>query len=825
MPGSGRGIEKTRGGMKTIAIDRFLAPVVAGLAVVAGVLPASGFDASKLALIDREIESAIGRGEIPGAVFRLESRGEVYEKAYGSRALVPRREPMTADTVFDAASLTKVLATAPSVSLLADRGLLDLDQPVTELLPEFAPKPELRPLFRNQRFDTSFDTETNRAAVTVRQLLTHTSGLPPSISIRTEPWWGHENGVRRCLTTPLIAKPGAKFRYSDVNYILLGEIVRRVSGRSLNEFSAEEIYGPLGMGDTGFLPAPERRGRIAPTESFGPYGVLRGEVHDPVSRRMEGVAGHAGLFTTAKDVATFAKAFLGEAGPVFRPELVAKMTKPQTPPNLGVKRGLGWDIDSPFSYQRGENFPLGGFGHTGWTGTSVWVDPGSETVVVLMANRNHPDEDGSIKPLRIRVGTLAAEAVGIVKKSTAGTSPDPLRSAIQQGAMRTAAGDPVARSRVRNGIDVLSDEEFATLAGRKVGLITNHTGIDRHRRSTIDLLHEAPSVDLVAIFAPEHGIRGKLDQADIDDEVDGKTGLPIFSLYKSDDKKPTPAQLAGIDTLVFDIQDIGCRFYTYISTMGKAMEAASERGIRFVVLDRVNPIGGEIVDGPVRLGEATFTAWHDIPVQHGITAGELARLFDREKEFGLELEIVPVRGWTRSMRFDETGLPWVNPSPNMRNLTQAMLYPGVGLLEFCSLSVGRGTDTPFEIIGAPFIEDDVELAEALNAEGLPGIRFVPIRFTPEASKFAGEECGGVRLVLIDREALRPLDVGMTLAKILLARYGDEALQFREKFPTLLKHPPTLEAVAEDRSLPEIRREWEPRLGEFRERRAGVLIYD
>ena len=807
-------------------MTRFLPAALAFLAslTVAGPSPSwGGFDESKLREIDTEIYAAIQRKEIPGAVFRLEHRGEVYEKAYGFRALLPKREVMSADTIFDAASLTKVLATAPSVSLLADRGLFALDDPIIALLPEFAPKPELRPLFQKTAFDTSHDTESNRARVTVRQLLTHTSGLPPSISIRSEHWWGHENGVHRCLTTPLIAKPGSKFRYSDVNYILLGEIVRRVSGRPLNEFAAEEIFAPLAMTDTGFLPDRARLSRIAPTESFGPYGVLRGEVHDPTSRRMQGVAGHAGLFTTAKDVATFGKAFLANSDSVFRPELAQQMTTPQTPAGVEVKRGLGWDIESPFSYQRGENFPLGGFGHTGWTGTSIWVDPGSETVVVLMANRNHPTEDGRIKPLRIRIGTLAAEAVGITKKSTAASRLNPVGSAIQQG-MMTAAGDPVAKAKVRNGIDVLVDENFAALAGRKVGLITNHTGIDRQRRSTIDLLHEAPKVELRAIFAPEHGIRGKLDQANIDDETDRKTGLPIFSLYKSDDKKPTTAQLAGIDTLVFDIQDIGCRFYTYISTMGNAMEAAAAHGLRFVVLDRVNPIGGEIVDGPVRLGEPTFTAYHDIPVQHGMTVGELATLFDAEKNLGLGLEVVPVRGWSRGQRFDETGLPWVNPSPNMRNLTQAILYPGVGLLEFCSLSVGRGTDTPFEIIGAPYIDDDVALAEELNAEGLPGIRFVPIRFTPDASKFADEECGGVRMVLVDREACRPLDVGMTLARVLRARYGEEALQFREKFPTLLKHSPTLNAVAAEKSPAEIRQEWEPRLGQFLERRAKVLRY-
>lgn len=779
-------------------------------------------DPGKLAAIDDEIEGAISRGEIPGAVFRIEHRGEVYEKAFGLRAKVPRREPMSVDTVFDAASLTKVMATAPAVALLVDRGRLDLDAPLVEILPEFAPKPALRPLFRKKAFDTSWDTEANRAGVTVRQLLTHASGLPPSISTRTEPWWGHENGVRRCLTTPLVAKPGTRFRYSDVNFILLGEVVRRVDGRPLERFARDEIYRPLAMDDTGFRPPLSRWKQVAPTESLGAYGILRGEVHDPVCRRMEGVAGHAGLFTSAKDVATFGRAFLetGEDG-VFRQELVTLMTTPQGPESLSSKRGLGWDIDSVFSHPRGESFPVGGFGHTGWTGTSIWVDPGTATIVVLLANRNHPTEEGKTKELRRRVGTLAGEAVGL-KRRQAAFDPDP-RGTGAVFKVPTAAGEP-GEGAVANGIDQLAAEDFAALDGKTVALITNHTGIDRERRSTIDLLHGAGNVTLKAIFAPEHGIRGKLDQAVIDDEVDSKTGLPVYSLYKSKSRRPAASQLEGLDAVVFDIQDIGCRFYTYISTMGNAMEAAAEQGLEFVVLDRVNPIGGERVDGPVRLGEASFTAYHEIPVQHGMTVGELARMFVAERQLDLSLTVVPVSGWRREMRFDETGLPWVDPSPNMRNLAQAMLYPGVGLLEFCALSVGRGTDTPFEIIGAPYIEDDVALAATLNEEGVPGVRFVPIRFQPDASKFVDETCGGVRFVITDRDALNPLDLGMVLARVLHARYG-ESLQLESKFSTLLKHPPTCRAVLAGADREEVRSEWEPRLSEFRERRQAFLLYE
>jgi uncharacterized protein YbbC (DUF1343 family)/CubicO group peptidase (beta-lactamase class C family) len=805
------------------------ASIAAFLLVLAAAMtgPAYSFDRAKLDAIDREIEAAISRGHIPGAVIRLQQRGDVYEKAYGHRALAPEKESMTANTIFDAASLTKVLATAPSVCLLADRGMLDLDAKLVSVLPDFAPKGELRPLFRD-KFDTSADTVANRALVTVRQLLTHTSGLPPSISTQDEPWWGRDNGVHRCLTAPLIARPGTAFRYSDINYILLGEIVRKLSGKPLDEFAAAEIFAPLGMTDTAYLPSSENRNRIAPTESLGPYGLLRGEVHDPTARRMEGVAGHAGVFTTAADVARFAAAFLpGSNNPVFRPELIAEMTRVQTPKTLPARRGLGWDIDSPFSYIRGEIFPGGGFGHTGWTGTSVWIDPGSETIVVLMANRNHPAETGQIKELRIKIGTLAAEAVGLQKKQARTGSEfrsDPVSSETQQGIIRipapVAAGDPAAP--VMNGIDTLAAENFAPLRGLAIGLITNHTGIDRQRRATIDLLHTAPGVKLRALFAPEHGIRGALDQEKIDDGTDEKTGLPVFSLYKNETRAPSAEQLRGLDALVFDIQDIGCRFYTYLSTMGNAMEAAAKHGKKFIVLDRVNPIGGTVVDGPVRLGEATFTAWHEIPVRHGLTAGEMARLFAKERGMKLDLTVIPLQNWSREMRFGDTGLPWVNPSPNMRNPTAALLYPGVGLLEFCAVSVGRGTDWPFEIIGAPYV-DGKTLAADLAAADLKGLRFESARFTPSASVFAGETCGGVRIFVTDADRCNPLDLGMALVTALHRLHADK-LKLREKFPTLLKHPPTLEAVAAGKPIRDIRAQWEPRLGDFKKRRAAFFLY-
>jgi uncharacterized protein YbbC (DUF1343 family)/CubicO group peptidase (beta-lactamase class C family) len=731
------------------------------------------FRADKLAALDAAIAATLSASNAPGAVLWLERAGEVYRKAYGRRALVPASEPMTEDTIFDAASLTKVVATTPAILLLIEEGKVKLDEAAQTYLPEF--------------------TGNEREKITVRHLLTHTSGLRPGIPQKA-PWAGYAEGIKLACAEQPEKPPGTAFRYSDVNFLLLGEIVRRASGEPLNEFAARRIFRPLKMDDTGFLPPPGRRAQIAPTEP-AEGKMLRGVVHDPTARRMGGVAGHAGLFTTARDLARYARMLLNggelEGARVLKPETVALMTRVQTPPEMKDRRGLGWDMDTSYSKPRGAVFPAGSFGHTGFTGTSLWIDPGSRAFVILLSNRLHPDGKGNVSDLREAVGTLAAEAAGLTR--------------------------PVAQ--VLNGIDVLKRENFSRLKGRKVGLITNHTGHDRERNPTIDLLHRAPGVQLKALFSPEHGIRGALDQAKIADTTDERTGLPVFSLY-GERRAPSPEQLRGLDTLVFDIQDIGCRFYTYIATMGNCLEAAAKAQLKFIVLDRVNPINGEDVEGPVYAGEPKFIAYHRIPLRHGMTAGELARMFNAERGWNADLTVVPVEGWSRRSWFDETGLPWTNPSPNMRRLPAAILYPGVGLLE-TAVSVGRGTDVPFEILGAPYV-DDAALAAELNRAGLAGVRFVPVRFTPAASVFQGQECGGVSILLTDRERLNAVDLGLVLALTLQRMYPkDFAL---EKVQTLLQDRATLEAIKAGKSLADIQQAWAAALADFKKRREAFLLY-
>jgi len=385
------------------------------------------------------------------------------------------------------------------------------------------------------------------------------------------------------------------------------------------------------------------------------------------------------------------------------------------------------------------------------------------------------------------------------------------------GLSSVSAGDAV--DVVYCGIDVLARDGYQPLAGRKVGLITNHTGLDRHGKTTLELLHEAPNVELVALFSPEHGLKGELDER-VADSSDPLTGLKVYSLY-GETRKPSLEMLDGVEVLVFDIQDIGARFYTYIGTLGLCMEAAAEKGIRYVVLDRPNPITGTRVGGPLNDRDGKFTAYHTIPVMHGMTIGELAMMYNEERKINCDLHVEKMEGWKRDMWLDATNLTWVNPSPNMRSLTQATLYPGICLIEACNVSVGRGTDTPFEIFGAPWIEER-KLAARLNGLKLEGIRFLPYRFTPDSSKFKGEACGGLQMILTDREKFEPVHTGLALARELKDLFGD-AFEV-DKVNNLLFNKQVLEAVKSADKPRRFDSLWEKDLAQFKTVRAKYLIY-
>jgi uncharacterized protein YbbC (DUF1343 family)/CubicO group peptidase (beta-lactamase class C family) len=766
---------------------------------------APSLERAKLHKIDTEINQAIDDEKCPGAVVWVEHGKSHYWKAFGNRALEPEEELMTRDTIFDLASLTKVVAGTPAIMILIERGQVKLDAPVHTYIPEF--------------------TGDGRENVTVRHLLTHTSGILPDVETKTD-WHGRETAVKKACAEKLRSKPGTVIRYSDVNLFLVGAIVERVSGLKLEDFVQKEIYQPLKMVDTGYLPPTNKLSRIAPTEyaSEKPDLMLRGVVHDPTARHMGGVAGHAGLFSTAPDLARYARMLLNEGTldgvRIFKPETVKLMTSVQTPPEISERRGLGWDIDSGFSRPRGTVFPLGSYGHTGWTGTCMWIDPASKTFFIFLSNRVHPDGTGNVLPLYGAIGTLSAEAVADFDFAMV-TDALPPRVPAKATEEQIKALDALANDVpcVLNGIDVLEKENFAPLKGKRIGLITNHTGQDRRRYSTIHLLRNAPDVQLKVLFSPEHGLYGAMDEP-VGDSVDEVTGLPIYSLYGKR-TAPTKDQLKGLDALVYDIQDIGCRFYTYPSTMGLCMEAAGKAGIQFFVLDRVNPINGVTIDGPVLKGKTSFVAYHPVPVRHGMTLGELAMMFKDERKLTTDLTVIKMEGWKRDELYDQTALPWKNPSPNMRSLTEAILYPGVGLLERTAVSVGRGTGTPFEVIGAPYIHD-IRLAAELNKAHLKGVRFVPVRFTPTDSVYKGQSCAGVNIILTDRDHCDVVDIGILMAKVLNRWYPD---QFEvDKFNVLLVNKATLKAIKDDESIEDIKKLWTADVEKFKERRAKYLLY-
>jgi uncharacterized protein YbbC (DUF1343 family) len=480
----------------------------------------------------------------------------------------------------------------------------------------------------------------------------------------------------------------------------------------------------------------------------------------------------------------------------------------------GALRTYGFDVDTHYSSIRGDRFERGAtFGHTGFTGTAFWLDPVNHCYFILLTNSVHPDGKGKVVQLRHEVATVVAEALLGPFSSTGGP---PVYPTLQP--TETRAGRPCYNT--LTGIDILKRENFQQLAGRKIALITNQTGRDRDGNRTIDILANAKNLQLIRLFSPEHGIDGALDEK-IDNSVDAKTGLKIFSLYGKT-QSPTPEMLDGIDTLVFDIQDVGTRFYTYISTMGLCMKAAAERKIRFVVLDRPNPNTGLVADGPLAdASHLSFIAFAALPLVHGMTVGELARYYNGELKIGCDLQVIPMENWHRRMWFDETGLTWINPSPNLRNPTAALLYPAIGLLEMTNISVGRGTDQPFEQFGAPWI-DGQQLATALNDAKLVGLRFVPIAFDPKSSKFAGERCHGVYVQVIDRNAYEPARAAMAIAWILKNRFGEHFQSpLLEK---MVQNSHAIAALDSAKSISELSAAWDSDIAGFRSARQKYLIY-
>lgn len=753
-----------------------------------------------LAPIAEFAQSEIRAGRIPGAVVLVGNRTEIlYRQAFGQRAVEPEQLPMTADTSFDLASLTKAVATTTAIMQLAEERKLSLDAPVAKYWPQFA---------RNRK-----------GAITIRQLLTHYSGLRADLDLNSG-WSGYDKALGLILAEKPISAPGKSYLYSDINFEILGELVRRVSGQPLDRYCAEHIFQPLGMKDTGFRPSFAQRSGIAPTEYLN--GKLRWcRVHDPTAFCMGGVAGHAGLFSTADDLAIFARMLLNGGSEngvrILSRQSVQDMTIPQSPPGKGKLRGLGWNIRAPFASNSEQLLPVGSYGHLGYTGTLLWIDPVSQTYVIVLSNRVHPHGKGDADPLRRGILAIVSDALGQGSDERT-LAARPALAAYYRSATEHLEIRPAAR--VATGLDILKVKNFAPLKGLRVGVITNHTGIDAAGKRIVDLLHKARGIKLAAIFSPEHGIRGNMDE-EVASGTDAATGLPVYSLY-GEARRPTDAMLNGLDALVFDIQDAGVRFYTYATTMAYAMEAAARNGIAFYVLDRPDPIAADVVQGPMPdAGMKSFIAYFPLPVRHGMTIGELARLFNTEAGIGAKLHVIKMHGYRRSDWYDDTGLQWVGPSPNLRTLTQATLYPGIGLVEGANVSVGRGTDAPFERVGAPWINGK-ELADYLNRRWIAGVFFIPADFTPDANRYRDQLCHGIRIILTDRHALDSPLLGMEVASALYRLY-----------PTEFRIQETLDMVGASRVLRDltdgrdpkmISLQWQDGIKEFAAIRNRYLLY-
>jgi len=905
---------------RTVGAAIFLFPIALGLSFRSeaqesaspSVAPSTQ-QAAEFAPVSALITKAIAAHQLPGAVLIVGHNGHIaFEHAYGNRALEPAVEPMTEDTLFDIASLTKVIVTSTAVLQLYEQGKLGLDTPVAHYLPKFA--------------------ENGKEKITVRELMTHYSGLPPDVPL--DDAWGlaapdNAEGIRRAMSAAPYAPPGLTFKYSDINFITLAALVEKLTGQPLDVYAEQHIFEPLGMNSTTFHPfaktcgpairtgdavsaGPKPIGRIGVVclpGTWSPYAldprtaptshddqgtaatnpdfdrILLGTVNDPTARRMAGVAGHAGVFSTAHDMSLFAQALLDKllhnAGPFplkqSTLQLAISLNEPSsalntatifTPDGEVIKgiasHGLGWDLNTAYSRARGAIFPIttrehpGSFGHTGFTGTSLWIDPTSDSYVLLLANSVHPRIGPSIAHLRGEVATAAAEALGLSPESPAATPQDPPRSAL------SSPGQPPTLT----GIDVLEATHFAALkqlaakngGHLRLGLLTNQTGLDSAGRRTVDILaHADPQIELTTLFSPEHGLFGKQDTVHESAEQDSATHLRVIALYgpKPADRHPKPADLHKLDAVVIDLQDAGVRFYTYETVTGYFLEACAKEQIPLIILDRPNPIGGVALQGPTSdAGLESYTDFMPIPLRHGLTLGELARYFNSNASElpqappmldagavdigtpthaerppatrpGLHatLIVIPMQNWKRSETFASTGLTFTPPSPNLRSPAAELLYPGIGMVEQTNVSVGRGTATPFEHLGAPWINAQ-QLADYLNARTIPGIKITPttltIAETADHYPNHGQTIPGIRFQVTDSANFNSPEFGVELLSALHHLYPTQFLLKRAH--TLVANAATLSAVERGEDPRAIAAAWNSSLSAFEQARKPYLLY-
>ncbi len=711
--------------------------------------------------IDEAVNAAIAAGDLPGAVVRIGRRdGVVFERAYGMASLEPERRTMQPHMLFDLASVTKVITTI-AVLRLHEQGVVHLDRPVDGLLPEIA-----------------------GWGITPRHLLLHTAGFRP-VNPLTDYDDDRAASLSRALRNAPERRPGT-YTYSDLSFIALGTLLERIERKSLAEIFHQRIFGPVGA-HARFNPGVSTN--VVPTEYAARRGdpppMIHAEANDPRAWRLSGIAGHAGLFASAEDLARIAEALL--RGELLRPEtmrLMHTVVEVARPNGQRVRRGLGVGMDD----RRAEGWSGQSFGHGGYTGTWLWIDPERDLYVVLLAHRVHPNGEGRSGPIRSTIGRL----------------------------INAASIEPPRENVVRLGIDMLHAQGFEPLEGKRVAVLTNGAARARDGTPTWQLLQR--HTDLRRIFTPEHGLGADREGA-VSDAQEGQ--LQVVSLF-GPQRTPQPEALADLDIVLVDLQDVGARFYTYGATMGRMMQAAAEADVAVWVLDRPNPLGGEHVIGPMlQESQRSFVnhqpGW---PVQHGLTMGEVARLLKAERELEVELNVIEMQGWSRSMRWDDTGLRWTPPSPNLRTTNQVLLYPGVALVEGTNVSVGRGTDHPFELVGAPWMNAEAVLA-ALPDDATAGLSLEATRFRPTSARHRGRWCRGIRIELTDRERAQPVRFGLALLRALQQVHADDWESERavrivgdERITTQLDQPlQFLEGIGAEE------------LEAFRTRRQEALLYE
>jgi len=721
-------------------------------------------------LAARALAAAVKASGAPGAVACLGHRDTItFLGAQGARTRVPSLEPTANDTVYDLASLTKVVATTTAVMALMEQQLLDLEQPVVEFVPL-----------------------SNLRGVSVRHLLTHTSGLPAHKDLYREVNTA-DAMLARIGGLELSWPPGTRRRYSDFGFMLLARIVSLTVKDTFDAYCAREIFTPLGMADTTFNPAPALAARAAATEQCAWRGrLLQGEVHDENAAAMGGVSGHAGLFSTAPDLAKFCRALL--EGTLLKDATLDLMLRPGQVPGYAWQ-GLGWKLDGWMSGNEGYLPSRWSFGHTGWTGTSLWLDRDTGRYAILLSNTCHPT-----------------------------------RANRDNVSLRQVFHIPVARAwyprrtNAQTGLDQLAVDEYDTLRGKRVGLLTNVAAVNAQGMQTQHLLRDAPGVQLRHLFGPEHGLRA---QAEAGASVASESGsIPITSLY-GDRTSPTPEELAQLDMLVVDLPDVGARYYTYAATLLDCMKACAAANKAVLVLDRPNPLGGEIIEGAVAQVYGRNVCVAPMPVRHGMTLGELAQFMHRSLAVpGPAPRVIPADNWPRELMWYESGLPWRPPSPNLPDADTALLYIGNALFEGVNINEGRGTELPFQIIGAPWL-DPAQVLKNVDSAYAAGVDIATATFTPRpiagkssSPRFNGEACKGFRFTLYDRDAVRPFMMSVALLRAIARAHGPQ-LEFLPFFDTLAGGPWLREQIVADTPLDAIARECTRQCAEFQSRRVKL----